>query len=119
MKRASEDLQSSSGAADINAFFCNAIVGGPVSLALGEAIPTSKLKRVGMDVSPTTLSVRISEGWLNGLLPQRSDNGLRPVTRHHRGFKAILHRHAPWIALLSLILNIALAGTLIAHGVLP
>lgn len=119
MKRESDDLQASDSAADINAFFCNSIVGGPVSLPLGEAIPTRHLARVGMDVSPDTLSVYLSKGWLSGLTPQNSATARSAVTRHHRGVKAAFLRHAPWISLLSLLLNIALSGALIAYGVLP
>lgn len=116
MKRGSEPQPMPQSASEIDAFFCSSIVGGPVSLTLGEAIPARNLSRIGLDVSPATLSVRLKEGCIR---PKCTDDHGRALTRHHSGLKAALLRHAPWICLLSLLLNLVLAGTLIAEGALP
>jgi hypothetical protein len=89
---------------EINAFFSRSIVGGPVSLVLGESVKTRDLIRVGMEVAPDSFVHRLSKGWFDAMALEHIDSQTGVPRKQPSRLRKFLYRQAPSLVLLSLVL---------------
>ena len=89
---------------EINAFFSRSIVGGPVSLVLGESVKTQDLIRIGMEIAPDSFAQRLSKGWFDAMALEHMDAQMGVPRKQPSRFRKWLYRQAPVLALCGLVL---------------
>jgi hypothetical protein len=89
---------------ETDAFFTHSIVGAPFSVLLGRRQDPSTGSAQGLEVSPASGEVGLSEGWRNWAVLDHLDTPVGTPRRRPKRLRRWLERHALSIALTGLLM---------------